>query len=267
MLKISEEIEIILNGVDQAMTRHNEEHPTGQLPADGRSQISTALTAIRAVRTILNSAHDELEKLRLNDTLYPEGRKRMMTELLDDAEEKINQKVSTADANATIARASFVVGAMPQMSKGRDLIAREDARLILDASKDPISMITHLAQRQDDVGALVVTQWGADYLRARGHDDHELKNAQAAIIGMALNGAQQGGDSGRAAAARGALAADSVAGLAGATGQAARSVLSSMRDHYGAPRQRSPKPRDPRRPAAPTVLGEEITLGPVVPRY
>ncbi|WP_236238809.1 hypothetical protein [Streptomyces sp. CC228A] len=259
MEQIKSEIDTIMAGVIKAIAAHETDHPTGRLPATGRTQIATALKTVRSYDTLLNFAHNEMEKLRLNDTLYPEGRKRMMQDLLTDAEQKTADKHRTADNNITVARASFITNAFPTLTRNREMIAREDARMILDGSNDPQSTLIHLAQRQDDVGALVVTAWGADYLYSRGCDDRDVKNAQKAIIAMAVAGAaEQDTDPHRLAAAQGVKAAESAKGLNDAAASATRGILASMRDYYGVPREENPVPRDPRRPAAPTVLGEDI---------
>lgn len=259
MEKLAEEIKIMTDALTKTIDNHTAEHPTGTLPASGRGQVGTALQAARSVGTIAQSAYSKLEQLRLNDTVFPEGRKRMMGELLADAEEKTAEKVDMIDVNATVARASFVVAALPKLAKNREMIAREDARMLLDQAADPGAMLAHLAQRQDDVGALVVTQWGQDYLRSRGCDDKDIELAQAEIIGMALIGAGgQSGDAERSDAARGAMAAESLLRVRDAAMQVGTGLLQSMRDYYAVPRPDFPEPRDSRRPAAPTVLGEDV---------
>ncbi|WP_326599143.1 hypothetical protein [Streptomyces sp. NBC_01803] len=256
---LANEINTMLAALRTAIDNHSSEHPTGTLPSPGRAQIRTGTNTASTVGTLITSAHTTLEKLRWDDTLYPDGRKRMMGDVLTDAEEKAQQKVNQIDANATVARASFIVAALPTLTKGRELVARENARMILDKEDDPVTALGRLALRQDDVGALAVTQWGADYLRSRGCDDRDIELAQQVIIGHALNGAaDQNADQERSAAARGARAAESLLGIRDAAMQTASMLLQSMREHYGAPRADTATPRDPRRPAAPTVLGEAI---------
>ncbi|MEU5607973.1 hypothetical protein AB0H03_04315 [Streptomyces sparsogenes] len=263
MNALDSEISTMLAALKKATDQHTAEYPTGQLPPPGRTYVNNALNAAATIPTLITSAYDRLETLRANDTLHPDGRKRMMDELLSDAEQKADEKVSQIEGNATVARATFITGAFPKMTKGQEMTAREDARMILDRDDNPIGTISRLALRQDDVGALVVTQWGQDYLRSRGCDDRDIKTAQAAIVGQALNGAAgQVADNDRAEAARGAMAAQSLTGIAGAAAQVAGRLLQSMREHYGIPRVATARPRDPRRPAAPTVLGEDIdTIG------
>jgi hypothetical protein len=262
MQKVKEEIDTVLAGVEKAMAAEKAERLTsigGDLPAEGLKMLSSARKAVETYGPLVRSTYDQLEKLRLNDTMYPEGRKRMMQELLTDAEDKTEQKHDTADANAKVAYASFIVSAFPKLARSEEMIARQDARMILDASKEPDHEIARLALRQDAVGALVVTSWGADYLHSRGYDERLVKDIQTSIVGMALDGAiGQAADDGRSKAARGAKAAQSLAGMNDAAASAVRGLLSSMRNYYGVPREADPKPRDPRRPAAPQVLGEDI---------
>lgn len=258
MEKLKVEIDTVMGGVREAIAEHGRTYGT-RLPAEGRERLRTAMGAVQTYGTLINSAYTKMEDLRLNDTMHPDGRKRMMQELLTDAETTADKKHETADNNATVARAAFIVSAFPKLSKGQELIARQDARMILDASQTPDSEIARLAFRQDGVGALVVSQWGADYLRARGFDDRLIGDIQKGIVAMALEGAAGlEADSERAAAARGAMAAQSVIGLNDAAASAVRGLLSDMRDYYGVPRQDYPEPRDPRRPAAPQILGEDV---------
>ncbi|MCT2592231.1 hypothetical protein LHJ74_20385 [Streptomyces sp. N2-109] len=258
-MDLTEEVETMLDAYAQAATKHSSEHPTGSLPMPGRKSVSAALNTASSIATVVRSAHRELDRLRMDDTIFPDGRRRMMTELLADAEDKTKEKADQAASQAQVARALFVVDAFPQLTRTRELVARQDARMILDASPDPVTALARLALRQDDIGALVVTAWGADYLTSRGCDERQIREAQRAVIGMALNGARdQGADEERSAAARGVMAADSAEGLAGAAGQVAHTLLNSFARRYGITREGPPKPRDPRRPAAPTVLGEEV---------
>ncbi|MDH2391257.1 hypothetical protein QCN29_21220 [Streptomyces sp. HNM0663] len=259
MEKLREEIDIVMDGVRKAILAHEENHRTSGLPPKGRAPLGTAMSAVRSYSTLVTSAYEKLEKLRLDDTMFPEGKKRMMQELLTDAEQKTEDKQRSADNNAVVARASFITAAFPALSKNREAIAREDARMILDASKDPDVRLGQLALRQDDVGALVVTQWGRDYLESRGLGEHEIRATQELVIGHALNGAaDQSGDRERSAAARGAMAAQSVIGLNDAAAGAVRGLFASMRDYYHVPREEYPVPRDPRRPAAPQVFGDDV---------
>ncbi|KUO21468.1 hypothetical protein [Streptomyces dysideae] len=259
MEKLKEEIDIIQAGVIKEVARHNEEHPGRELPAEGRAKLADAMKIVNSYMPLAKSAHGALEKLRLDDTMALEGKKRMMQELLTDAEQKIVDKQRTADNQATVARASFVVSAFRKLPKGQEAIARQDARMILEASPHPAVRLAQLALRQDDVGALVVTQWGHDYLEARGVEEHEIKATQELVIHHALVGAaEQAEDQERSAAARGALAANSVIGLNDGAASAAHGLFDSMRTYYAVPREAFPTPRDPRRPAAPQVLGEDI---------
>ncbi|MDX3868015.1 hypothetical protein [Streptomyces europaeiscabiei] len=258
MQKVKEEIDTIMEGVRKAIDAHGREYGTG-LPSEGREQLRTAMSAVNTYSTLVTSAYTKLEDLRLNDTMFPEGRKRMMRELLADADDKAERKHETAEANATVARATCIVSAFPKLSRSEETTARQDARMILDASKEPDTTIAQLAFRQDAVGALVVTQWGADYLHTRGYDERDVKNIQAGIIGMALDGAhKQSRDSDRSRAAKGAMAAQSLIGLNDAAYSAVTGLLSELRDYYSVPREDFPEPRDPRRPAAPQILGEDV---------
>lgn len=258
MQKVKEEIDTIMEGVRKAIVRHGQEYGTG-LPAEGRKPLGTAMSAVNTYSTLITSAYEKMEDLRLNDTMFPEGKKRMMQELLTGAEDKADKKHETADANATVARATFIVSAFPKLARNEEMIARQDARMILDASQTPDAEIARLALRQDAVGALVVTQWGADYLHTRGCDERLVKDVQKSIVGMALEGAAgQDADTERSSAARGAMAAQSVIGLNDAAYSAVRGLLSELRDYYSVPREDFPEPVDPRRPAAPQVLGEDI---------
>lgn len=251
MDKLKQNVDTLMEAARAGLAAHSAEYGT-KLPASGRDKMTAARRAVESYGAIVNSAYNALERLHYDDTLFPEGRKRMMQDVLTGAEEKLQAKAQVAEANATVAQAAYATEAMPKLSKGAELTARQDARMVLDSAQDFTHAIGQLAHRQDDVGALVVDQWGLDYLVSRGLDERAAKEVHEMARATALEVASTSADE-RSSAANGALAANSLLGAAQAAAGAAGAALQEMRDHFSVPRPTHPTARDPRRPAAPDV--------------
>jgi hypothetical protein len=252
MDKLKQNIDTLMEAARQGLANHSAEYGT-KTPASGRDKMAAARRAVESYSAIVSSAYNALERLHFDDTLFPDGRKRMMQDVLTEAEEKIGKQAQVAEANATVARAAYIAEAMPKLSKGAELIARQDARMILDAADDVTGAMAQLARRQDDVGALVASQWGADYLTSRGLDERASREAAGMVQALALEAAASE-EGGRSSAAYGALAAESLLGVNDAANGAAAAAVQEMRDHFAIRRPAELAARDPRRPAAPGVV-------------
>lgn len=175
----------------------------GHLPAAAQEPYRVVDGAIQEAKNTITSARATVEKLHGDDLMPAAGRARLIREQLDTARTTLAEQITRADNALMIMRATLINEALPQVGSGRELLARHDAQMLLDRATDPHVAMVRLAQRGDDVGALVASGWGRDYLTARGIDDSVLPVMHGAVIDSAVQAAaEQTLDPGRQVAAR-----------------------------------------------------------------
>ena len=171
----------------------------GTFPGDAASMVRDAEIAIAAVSGKCREAIREGARVAPDKQVPADGRRQRIREIGDDLTEYAADRLDHADALLKIAEATLTTQAMPKVTKGTEHLARADARMLLDgvpAAELPDRM-RKLAARNDDIGSLAASSWGADYLASRGQDTelHSLARQEA------LRAAQDSGDQDRAAAA------------------------------------------------------------------
>lgn len=181
------------------------------LNADDRQVVSSLTSAVSTAISLAAQASRESAAILADDTLYPEGRNRLANEAMTSARQKVEESFEDFDAKYAVAEATLYEAARPKVNKAEAASARMDARMLLDGAlnNDGASLsqvLQRLASRQDAVGALVSSEWLADYAMARGMDPDVLEASSVLLRHAALEGAAQSGDPERAAAARTALA-------------------------------------------------------------
>jgi hypothetical protein len=135
----------------------------------------------------------KLKQLRDDDLMYPEGRDRLLESTAAEARLKMNKLDETQRNVLAFMDRELTVTCLPKMPPGREMAARDEARMILDGSPDPAQTMGELAVRHDELAAAIVGSYGESYLRAKGMspkdaaEDHSLVQMQA--VGAARNSA------------------------------------------------------------------------------
>lgn len=78
------------------------------------------------------------------------------------------KKLQDAEGGALqLMQSELKLAALPKLDRDREMAARDEARMILNGSDDPVSTMVELARRDDEVGAVVTSVWGRSYLTAK----------------------------------------------------------------------------------------------------
>jgi hypothetical protein len=168
------------------------------LPTVANEPYKVIGAALAKARQQVNSARSTVEKLRADYMIPEAGRSRKIRETIEEARKTVGDEVARADRAVAVMRAVLNAEALPKLVPGNELIARADAQMILDRADDPQTAMAALARRSDDVGALVASPWGRDYLAARGFDDPAFHQQ---VVLTSVDAATESGDGNRRAAA------------------------------------------------------------------
>lgn len=145
--------------------------PRDPMPPAAHQAFTAASTAIRNAAMVANGARTRVEEIRGNDLVPKEARARQAAEDLEQRRTAVRDHIRAADNATTILQATLEEAALPKVRPGNESLARQDAAMLLDRSNDPAQVMAQLATRGDDIGALVTSSWGRDYLVSRGLDD------------------------------------------------------------------------------------------------
>jgi hypothetical protein len=102
------------------------------------------------------------------------------------AMDEVTKLERAMEATRTVMQAHLQVAALPKLPKDRELAARDEARMVLDGSDDTVGTVVRLAQRDDEIGAVVASGWGRSYLAAKRVDKAD---EVAAMVGRVAAGA------------------------------------------------------------------------------
>jgi len=149
-------------------------------------------SASSAAKKAARSAQAEVERLRADDTMYPEGRKRLIAEAIAKGNAEVKKQRDRMETAIEVLKAHLSESAVPRLDKAREMPARDELRLILDGSPDPAVMMMQLAQRDDELGAVAASSYGESYLRGRGIP--KAQEAAQSIRGVAAASAVRSAD-------------------------------------------------------------------------
>lgn len=117
---------------------------------------------------------DKADRIMADDTIYPDGRERIAGEAAQQARTSSTDQLDNADSLLDAAEKVLIHESAPKVARPDALIARDDARMILGAIDNPEDVgikAMELARRQDDIGGLLASDWGHNYLSSRGVSD------------------------------------------------------------------------------------------------
>lgn len=155
-------------------------------------------TAVAAAKRAAQAAEARVKQLREDDSIFPDGKRRMIQQAIETAKSEVKTQQGRAEAAMKIIHASLHVAAQPKLDRTREMAARDELRLILDNSRDVTGTMLDLAQRDDELGAIAVSSYGESYLRAKGVQD--AKGAMERIRTVAAASASKSNDPERKAA-------------------------------------------------------------------
>lgn len=190
-----------------------------QIVAQVQNHISKAAQAIARAE---QDAHKALTDLRV----YPEGRQVMANDIIAKGSTEAGEAIESARVGLQVAQADLTIQAMPKMSKGEELTARQDALMLLNGKGDLVAKIKTLSARQDSIGALVsqgdwIKMWG----QSTGMDSKTVDALVIAARESALNAAaDQSDDLARQRAARAVRHTGKLAGAIGGVESARRGL-------------------------------------------
>lgn len=149
----------------------------------------------REMRAAAREAAAKVKQLQADDTIFPEGRDRLVREASEAARAKLTRLAGQQTAILTVMDKELESAATPRMPKDREMAARDEARMVLDAASDPLQAMTDLAQRGDELAAVVAGSYGESYLRARGQRSmREVKEAHGLVRLQSVIAGQQSAD-------------------------------------------------------------------------
>lgn len=182
-------------------------------------------SAAVAAQNAAERARDIVAKLRRDDTMNLVGRDRLIHEAIEAGKAEVRKQQQRMAATVKIMRAHLEDVAQPRLPKDREMAAREEMRLLADASPSPVSVLGELAQRDDELGAVATSRYGEIYLRARGTQN--AKGLHAEIRAGAAQAATQSSNPQRKAAG---MALQNMAAVDGLTGTANYLAGSALND-------------------------------------
>lgn len=173
---------------------------TPGLPVGAVKAASAALDAIGAVRGQVHYAAGRLDHVAADDLIPEKGRQRLLRETREQAADALRELEARSDVAITALEGHLLQQAQPTFPAAADREeAREELRLLLDASDDPAATLRQLATGTDPrLAALAVSSYARTYLRAKGVDEETIK----ATATYAAQAALASGDPARVAAAR-----------------------------------------------------------------
>ncbi len=138
-----------------------------QAPVIARA-LQTVDTLVQDIKRDALGARLTAERYAGDDTMYPQGRQRLIAE--SNAKAKAtsrNHQVALGVALAALEQ-TVRVALTPQVPKDREALARDDLRLRLDGAPDPVLAMAEIAKNGGELAAVAASSYGESYLRAKG---------------------------------------------------------------------------------------------------
>jgi hypothetical protein len=179
------------------------------------------------MRNLARETAGKVEYLAADDTMFPEGRERLIREAGDVARKEMRRLGGAQDAALAVLEKEMELAAMPRLDSGREMPARDEARMILDGHPDPLTMMCELAQSGGELAAVVAGSFGESYLRARGVPAKDVAKQHSVVRLQSLMAARSSSEPKAAKAARARFAMGDLRSIAGIARHGARETLES----------------------------------------
>ena len=209
----------------------------GPIPGEAGKLIRDAEQAIANAPATAKAAILAAERLAADDRVAPDGKRRLLREAADKAEQDLQTAQRQVDTHIALAESELTVMALPKLPAGEEQTARLDARLQLDhlTGFDRAQAMAELARQGDSVAALLAGPWGRAALRAGGLSGDDVTTSHRAVVDAAIDAAASGDDETRRAAARHRNTIAKLRGQRDALGSLARLTANGMRERHGLP--------------------------------
>ena len=141
--------------------------------------------ASAALKRSAATTRSTVERLRKDDTLYPEGRDRLIREALEKGRSERETYLRQMAVNLEVTQAAIAVAATPKVDPNREALARQEAAMVLDNSPDSASAMMHIALRGGEAATVVAGSWGRSYLLSHGTDKVDEVHADVQRVARA----------------------------------------------------------------------------------
>ncbi len=141
--------------------------------------------AARAAKMAANGAQSKVERLRADDLMNPEGRRRLVREALEQGRAEVKKHQDRMEASLDVLKAELSQAAVLRVDPKRESPAREELRMLLDGAADPVAAMIDCAQRDDELGAVCASSYGESYLRGRGIPDARAAHESVRSVAVA----------------------------------------------------------------------------------
>jgi hypothetical protein len=158
--------------VEAAMATQLEEFPSRELSGEIRDTYREFTTQLATTIGASEEAQQEAFRTLSDDTIHPDGRKRIARETIDAATADSTERQDQADGALQVLEAQLESEAIGTPDRKREQLARDEAAMLLDRADNPVDAMIRLASDPDpDLRAVVAGPWGRRYLEATGTKD------------------------------------------------------------------------------------------------
>ena len=156
----------------------------------------------------------KIAQLRENDLIPREGRDRLLQETAAEARAKLRRLDEQQRSILAVMDKELSGASLPKIPAGREMPARDELRMLLDGSQDPVRTMAEVAARGDELAAVAVGSFGESYFRAKGMRPRDAKEDHSIVQMQAVAAARNSSDPTVAAAANAYAALPKLQGLA-----------------------------------------------------
>jgi hypothetical protein len=182
---------------------------SANLPADVQKIVGDASSAITGTIATAINARTKADGFRADIGLYPEGREALAAEAIKDAQGRVSDSLSGADARLKIAESLLYEAARPKLSQADAMTARADLDMVTRraiATNSPGALsdtLKQIASGSDSLAALVADEtYLTRFLASNGIASDLAQAIVTSVRAAVIAGAADSGDAKRAAAGR-----------------------------------------------------------------
>jgi hypothetical protein len=141
--------------------------------------------ATGAMYSVGRAAAAKIRAAENNDLIPEHGRLRLLGEARAEAMAALDEQERLAHVATDTLRAILTGMALPRVERDREMPARDEVRLLVQGAGDPLQTMLDLAQRHDELAAVVTSSYGESLLRATGVQDARKLHHES-VCGVAL---------------------------------------------------------------------------------